>query len=527
MNETSDSLLRLGIEIIKTKDDSFIFKYGEKIAGPYLNVYQLIPEDLARELGVDVETAGFARFEALSMFEGQELDFEDLADLLGLTIRFDDVNKVVCFLAMLSAYTEDSQFNISFRAESSTGKSYIPLEIARLFPSEDVIEIAYSSPTSFWHDTGEWDPETQTIRINLHRKILIFIDMPHDQLLQRLRPLLSHDRKTLTYKITDRREKAGLRTKTVIIEGFPSVIFCTGHLRADEQEATRMIMLSPETSIEKIREGIFLRAARESNKKAFEELIELDPKRKMLRSRIGKIKQANILDVIIEDPERIADRFVNSRSRLKPRHMRDIGRLISLVKSFAILNFMHRDVVDRKKDLDGREWITIKASQRDIENAFKVWDLINEPQEYGVPPFVYQVFKQVIEPLAMKKSPTDAAQGPTRVEIMKKFLEVFGRPLSRTTFEREIVPSLEAAGLLELEPHPEDKRKNIYIPTTIKKFEADTTPQSRDAFLEGDIKVSEDLDIDEKYASQHCGVVLDEDDRLHYLKFTGRANKNG
>jgi len=42
---------------------------------------------------------------------------------------------------------------------------------------------------------------------------------------------LSHDRKELLYKITDRREKKGLRTKNVIIRGFPSVIFCTGSLK--------------------------------------------------------------------------------------------------------------------------------------------------------------------------------------------------------------------------------------------------------------------------------------------------------
>jgi hypothetical protein len=39
-------------------------------------------------------------------------------------------------------------------AESSTGKSYIPLELSGLFPSEDVIKLGYASPTSFFHDWG-------------------------------------------------------------------------------------------------------------------------------------------------------------------------------------------------------------------------------------------------------------------------------------------------------------------------------------------------------------------------------------
>jgi len=76
-------------------------------------------------------------------------------------------------------------------------------------------KIAYSSPTAFFHDKGTWDEEKEMITINLENKILIFLDQPHNQLLERLRPLLSHDQKELSYKITDKREKLGLRTKNV------------------------------------------------------------------------------------------------------------------------------------------------------------------------------------------------------------------------------------------------------------------------------------------------------------------------
>ena len=69
----------------------------------------------------------------------------------------------------------------------------------------------------------------------MEKKIVIFLDQPHFMLLERLRPLLSHDRKELQYKITDRSEKRGLRTKNV--KGYPTVIFCTGKLNPDEQGA--------------------------------------------------------------------------------------------------------------------------------------------------------------------------------------------------------------------------------------------------------------------------------------------------
>ena len=84
----------------------------------------------------------------------QPITTEKLIEILGLTIKRDEINKLICFLAQLSTYTTDSQLNISFNAQSSTGKSFIPIEIAKLFPKEDVIEVAYVSPMAFFHDYG-------------------------------------------------------------------------------------------------------------------------------------------------------------------------------------------------------------------------------------------------------------------------------------------------------------------------------------------------------------------------------------
>ena len=83
------------------------------------------------------------------------MSVEELAEILGLTIRRDEANKLITFFCELSAYTEDSQFNISCNAPSATGKSFIPTEVSQLFPEEDVISIGYSSPMAFFHDIGE------------------------------------------------------------------------------------------------------------------------------------------------------------------------------------------------------------------------------------------------------------------------------------------------------------------------------------------------------------------------------------
>jgi len=379
------------------------------------------------------------------------LTVENLLDILGITVKRDNINKTITFLCMLSAYTKNSQFNISFRAPSSTGKSYIPIELADLF--EDVVMIAYSSPTAFYHDTGNWDDEKQAIVIDLERKILIFLDQPHDELLRRLRPLLSHDQKELLYKVTDKRETKGLRTKNVIIRGFPSVIFCTGSLKVDEQEATRNFILSPETTQEKIRESLLLKAMRKGNPLAFEEFLESKPERELLKKRISEIRRTEIRDVIIQNLEKVTERFFEKYTKLKPRHTRDIERLISLIQNLALLNLWCRT-----RDAENNLYV----SDEDIETAFGLFDQIAESQELGIAPYIYILFKDVINPLYREKQ-----GGVTRKEIATKHYELYGRTIQDWYLRREIIPALESAGLVYQEPDPEDKRRMlIYVTTT-------------------------------------------------------------
>jgi len=399
------------------------------------------------------------------------LTVEELIKILGSTIKHDDINKIITFLNMLASQTEESQFNVSFRAPSSTGKSYIPIELSEYFPKDVVKLIAYTSPTAFFHEMGEWDNERKCIIVDLERKILIFLDQPHDQLLQRLRPLLSHDQKELLCKITDKKERHGLRTKNVILKGFPSVIFCTGSLKMDEQEATRNFVLSPETNEEKIRESIYLKALRKGNPLAFRKMLESNLERKALMQRIELIRKERIKYVIIRDYEKVVEEFKKRFPKLKPRHTRDIERIISLAQSLALLNFWQRE-----KDHENN----LYAEDEDVEIAFRLFGEIAESQELGIPPYIYNLFKEVIEPLYLEvnKDNKEAPIGLTRKQIIAKHLEVYGRPLQDWFLRREILPALESAGLIAEEPDPNDRRRMLIYVTTPQSSSLYSTPQS-------------------------------------------------
>ena len=80
------------------------------------------------------------------------LTVDDLRGILGLTIKHDNDNKVITLLCMALTYTEEDQTNLGFLAESSTGKSYIPLELSWYFPAEDLIKLGYASPQTFFYE---------------------------------------------------------------------------------------------------------------------------------------------------------------------------------------------------------------------------------------------------------------------------------------------------------------------------------------------------------------------------------------
>ena len=397
--------------------------------------------------------------EPINVSQFYELSSAELRRILGLTIKMDDDNKLIAFLCQLSAYTEGSQFNVIFNAPSSSGKSYIPLEVSDLFPSEDVMKLGNCSPNAFFHEQGIEDKKTNTITVDLSRIIIIFLDQPNPKLLERLRSLLSHDEKLMISKITDKNQSGGNRTKTVVIKGYPAVIFCTVSSHLDEQESTRFLLLSPETSSEKVRQGIAHKVFKEADSGAYREQLNSNEERNLLKLRIEAIKREGITDINIPHPDQIIDRFLVDRTELKPRHQRDIGRLMNLIKSFALVNLWWRD----------RDGSVIVANQSDIDDAFALWDTLSISQELNLPPYVHGIYKEVILPLwelALSKADTlSPPLGLTKLEIMGAYHSAYGRPVADWNLRQQILPPLVLAGLIIEERHPTDGRISLYRPT--------------------------------------------------------------
>jgi hypothetical protein len=463
-----------------TREGCF-YSYGNQQLGPFSYAEEnetSFDETLAVRFGdgvtcVHVLKARLAK-SSLASFQ-EELTSSQLKTILESTVKRDQASAAITFLNMLLAQTSEDQFNVGFQAESSTGKSYIPLELLAYFPDVEKRTYAGASPTNFYHEVGEWrllselareipdirgvfdrkeldDEKRKAIIVDLSHRILLFLDQPHWSLLEKLRPLLSHDKKILRYSITDKTGRGGLRAKTVIIIGYPSVFFCTTKPSQDDQERTRLTILSPEASSEKIRESLTLLAEKLGNRKAFHDRIEQDPPRRWLMERVRLIRGSGVHEVIIANSPEVLERFLKKRPRLAPRHQRDFPRLLSYIKGFALLNVFTR----QKLSMD-----TIAADQKDVDSGFELYELIAEANEMGISPETHRIYTDIIAPLTAEF----AGSGFPRINIVKNYLKIYGRSLTWDRLTKQILPSLESAGLVHQDKNPDDKREMlVYTP---------------------------------------------------------------
>jgi len=441
---------------MRVSAEGYWYQNGEKQHGPFTVQQEKetgFTEKLAVQLGCAVELIQAARLKTVL----RPMTLDSLDEILGTTIRQDYATKLILFLSGLLTFTNEDQINVLMAGEASAGKSYLAIQITSYFPPGIPLLIGTASPAAFIHDVGEYDKETHIVRIDLRNKIIVLLDQPHYSLLQRLRALLSHDVKELQFKITDKTRSGANRTKNVIIVGFPTFIFCSAKMSLEEQELTRCFILSPETSQEKLDESLRLLAAKVGNREAFKQWVENHPLRKLLKDRISALKAALIHEVVIPDEEAIYARFVKQHHRLAPRHQRDFPRILSLIKAHALLNFAHRD----KPEGNDR---TILATEEDTEAAFQLYGRISESNELGLAPEIYELYTQILKPLLTEQ------QLVTRQQLLNRYYQFYGRFLNEQRLRKEILPPLEAKGLILQESDPSDRRRMLIAPTGVENI---------------------------------------------------------
>jgi hypothetical protein len=112
----------------------------------------------------------------------------------------------------------------------------------------------------------------------------------------------------------------------------------------------------------------------------------------------------------------------------------------------ALLNLWHREKHNDR---------TIVANREDIEAGFWLYGLVAKPNELGLSPQIYEIHESVIRPLLVQHGMVD------RQTILAEYRRLYGRFVGDEKLRREIIPALEASGLVMQAPDPDDRRKML------------------------------------------------------------------
>jgi hypothetical protein len=239
-------------------------------------------------------------------------------DVVAKEVKQDDRLCRQVYYTLLSTYTDDP-VNLAINAPTGEGKSYVVKKVAELFPKSDVLFLSAMSDKALFHrpgilvtkdENGEYtsiedkvaeidseiedkqseisttiDPNTKKgLRsyikslqdkkkeltkdamklIDLNHKALIFLDTPNHTLLEAIMSLLSHDHHEVEYHFVDNFN--GIKTKTNVLRGFPTVIFTAAidyskYQRYSEIQR-RFIVTNPKMIPQKYKESIELIGAK-------------------------------------------------------------------------------------------------------------------------------------------------------------------------------------------------------------------------------------------------------------------------
>ena len=486
--EAVEKIMELLSRIDTTKDNPYT---EDEIHKMYNKDYDGFEEDV-ENIDVD-ETVRLER-------EKEATPIQQIERYLNTEIKNDPKLVSQLIRVCLSAYT-NNPINISLLAPSSDGKTYATVKTTDIFPKDDVIAVGRMSPTALIHQHGqlidstgkplqeridEIDQKLAEITdkevkrelqrqkkimlvgakncVDLKNKILLFLDNPSPQTYEMLKPIMSHDKKEISYKTT--KGDGSLSVKDTIIRNWPVFIFCSAK-NEDRNEVweeikTRVMMTSPESNVSKYKEANKYTAQKMGLPSWGSGVYHNDEDEKWSKWYILEFKkQLNDLCKNDNNPvlnslsQRLAEIFPSSQGD----YMRHFARLLSFINLETMLNQDKRPVYELYSDRASNK--SIVTTIDDIDQACKVLGDIS-----SIPPEKIKFYKEVFCPLFDRTIPetTGFLDGVwlKAPELVEEYTKKLGKTTDSKKIQENYLKPLTDAGILESTQNPDMKQQNMY-----------------------------------------------------------------
>jgi hypothetical protein len=411
--------------------------------------------------------------------------------------REDSLVRQISYSA-LSAYTKDP-INLGIIAPTSEGKTYPVVETLKFFPKEDVWLIGSMSTKLLVRQKGilvgdnnepikpaimelkrqinNTDNEDEKERlknrlqeiyenartlIDLRDKILVFLEPPHHELWNLLKPILSHDSREIEFPFVDKTER-GLVPRRVIVRGWPACIFCSARDESNwpvwPEIQSRFLITSPNMIPEKYQESNLLIAQRKG-------LPALVQQKIIVSDEEVRLANASIL-YLKQEIKKLSTSFNNNSSSITSVWIPYLQYLAEALPSdkgtdtrainrtFSILNIIPLAKANlRHRLIYGSETLVI-ATLEDLAEVLHITQNLN-----GMPTYKMKFFNEIFFPLYTEK----AHKPLTTKELCEFFKTKYGKAIDSDSMKKKYLNELRNNGIIGEEDSPDDRRQKIYTP---------------------------------------------------------------
>ena len=449
---------------------------------------------------------------------------EYVVSIIKRTVKGEDISIRIVLYAGLSCYTFNP-ISAVVRAPTSEGKTYMVSVVISFFPKEDVWLIGSMSPKALIRLYGilvdkNFQPIADEVRrlrkeikvceidsrkdkskieqaealkdelekllreskylIDLHGKILVFLEPPHQDIWNILKPILSHDQWEMEHPYVD----TDLRTKNVVTRGWPVCIFCTAR---DESKwdiwpeiQSRFITISPNMSKEKYAEANVLTFQKLGLPDFVQDKNILSKKEEEIARKCILLLKKRIKRLCILPDEFVERRYSPKNPVWIPyqdylgkslpasrgtdmRSAKYVGSLLSVItiaKSMFLLD-------------DGGGNLSAIARSEDLIETLRIAQNLVSGDYYGLPANKVKFYKEILLPAYNAKEGPDEKNGKveplqavTTQELSDYYRKVTGKSVSTDNLKKQFLDELKVNDLIGEMKSEIDGRRLLFYPLT-------------------------------------------------------------
>ena len=397
------------------------------------NEYEPAPEvgivdEIEQYIGED-STLGVVGSDTIEKFLSDELLLDRINDILhesrNTPFVGDDANLLLTFLVIVSCKT-DNPLNLEMVATSAAGKTYMVLTARNGVPKSMCMVLAGASREALKYDYDEVDEQGNFI-VHVDNKCIIILEKDESySFVKKMKPLMSGDDTELVWKTPIKNDLTGeIETRDFIIKGQPSFITLTTRSPKEQEQITRQLLMTPDTTTEKVAAVV----ANSLKAKARPEQFTVHPDLKLLQASmfsLNRYRVRNIFAPVMAD-------FFPARNA---QHQRDITKVLSIIDAITLLHQNQRPI----ETFDGEEYVV--ASIEDNVLGLILADLVLRASLSGVPDDTWGVFAEMLNMAESRR--------PLTIDNILQWLHIHAFSLSKNALMEKHLPSLEDSGLIEV-----------------------------------------------------------------------------